>query len=180
MVGPFVVATLLTLTPGQGAGLPSPATVPAVSSAMTPFSSNGCSGFREAMFFSCCFAHDLAFWAGGTCSDRARSDRDLRRCVLDISGEHMIADIGYLLVTLGAIPGQFVKDGWGRAWYPTKRSRYAPLTPDQQQLVVAERARVCQSLRFNPQTGRYLVDDTHEIREQEAREVCGGDPRRRG
>lgn len=152
------------------------AAVASGSSAVIPFSSNGCSGFREATFFSCCFVHDLDYWAGGTWSDRSKADRALWNCVFTISGERAVADIGYLLVTLGAIPGRFIKDGWGRAWYTTKRSRYAPLTPDEQQIVEAERTRVCQSLRLNPSTGWYFVDDTRQIRARQAREVCGGEP----
>jgi hypothetical protein len=145
---------------------------------MIPFSSNGCSGFREATFFSCCFVHDLDYWAGGTWSDRSRADRRLWSCVLTISGERVVADIGYVLVRLGTIPGRFVRDGWGRAWYNTDRKRYAALTLEQQQMAAAERARVCASLKPDPETGWFWVDDTRKIRPRQAREVCGGDPLR--
>ncbi len=146
---------------------------------MTPFSSNGCSGFREATFFSCCFVHDLAYWAGGTWSERRKADRDLWSCVFTISGERVVADIGYVLLRFGILPGSFIKDGWGRAWYNTPRSRYAPLTREQQHAVSAERARVCASLKPNPDTGWFWVDDTRQIRARQAREVCGDDPLRR-
>lgn len=163
-------------SPAPQAAAPQAAAVPKSPSAVIPFSSNGCSGFREATFFSCCFAHDLSYWAGGTWSDRSKSDRALWNCVFTISGERVVADIGYLLVRLGIVPGAFLKDGWGRAWYNTKRSRYAPLTPDQQQVVEAERTRVCQSLRLNSTNGWYFVDDKREIRARQARDICGGEP----
>jgi len=153
-----------------------PVTVDASRPAVVPFSSNGCSGFREATFFSCCYVHDLAYWAGGTWGDRARADRALWRCVYDVSGERIVADIGYLLVTLGAIPGRFIKDGWGRAWYNTNRGRYAELTDDERRVVTAERTRVCQALKLDPKSHWFFVDGRRTIRPQQAREICGGDP----
>jgi hypothetical protein len=174
---PLVIAALITLTQGQAAGSPQATIVdrPAV----IPFSSNGCSGFREAKFFSCCFVHDFTYWAGGTWSERSRADRDLWSCVFTISGERAVADIGYFLVRLGILPGSFLKDGWGRAWYNTTRSRYAPLTEEQQQIVTLERTRVCASLRPIPDTGWFWVDEKRQIRPRQARELCDGDPLRR-
>jgi len=142
--------------------------------APVPFSSNGCSGFREAKFFSCCFVHDLAFWAGGTWADRRAADLSLRRCIKDISHNFVIADVAYSLTRLGIVPGTFMNDGWGRAWRGQKRTRFQALTPDQRLQVDTERRRVCQSLILNPQTGNYRVDDTREIRANQAREICGG------
>ena len=143
--------------------------------AATPFKSNGCSGFREARFFSCCFVHDLAFWAGGTWSDRRQADLALRRCIVDISNGY-IANLSYFLVRLTVVPGAIVNDGWGRAWQGSKRKRFAVLTNDQKTRVTEERRRVCQSLVLNPTTGRYLVDEAREIRPEQARAVCDGEP----
>jgi hypothetical protein len=173
---PLVVAALI-LTQGQAAG--SSRTTPADRSDAIPFTSNGCSGFREARFFSCCFVHDFAYWSGGTWSERSKADRNLWSCVFTISGERAVADIGYFLLRLGILPGSFIKDGWGRAWYGTSRDRYAPLTVEQQQKVAAERLRVCASLKPNPETGWFWVDDKRQIRPRQAREICGGDPLRR-
>jgi hypothetical protein len=156
-----------------------PVTVEARRPDVVPFASNGCSGFREATFFSCCFVHDLAYWSGGNRTERAQADRALWRCLYDVSGEHIVAGIGFILVRLGAIPGQFVRDGWGRAWYNTDRGKYTELTTDQRQVVTAERTRICQSLRVDPKTGWFRVDDRRAIRPQQAREICGGDPLRR-
>jgi hypothetical protein len=143
----------------------------------TPFSSNGCSGFREARFFSCCYVHDLDYWAGGTFGDRRKADLGLRRCLIDVSGgDRILSDFAYFLIRLGLVPALVVDDGWGRAWRPVKRRRWAPLTAEQQRIVQDERRRACESLRLNPWTGRYRVDDTREIWPNQARVVCGGNP----
>jgi hypothetical protein len=122
--------------------------------------------------------HDFDFWAGGNRHDRNQADLKLRRCVSDISNR-LYADMAFLLMKLGAIAGTVVDDGWGRAWRGTGRRRYAALTPGQAAAVVREHQRVCESLRFNPASGKYRVDETREIRPQEARQVClGGAPPR--
>jgi len=184
----FVAAMVIGAPPAARAATPhsaalaerqQPGTLDAGRPAVVPFASNGCSGFREATFFSCCFVHDLAYWAGGNRTERTRADRALWGCLYDISGEHIVAGVGFILVRLGAIPGRFIRDGWGRAWYNTDRRRYAELTDDERQVVAAERARVCQSLRPDPKTLWFYVDDTRTIRPQQAREVCGGDPFKR-
>src|SRR3990172_4711577 len=156
------------VTPGEPAAAPS--------LTIAPFSSNGCSGFREARFFSCCYTHDLAYWAGGTFRDRTRSDRAVRRCLIDISHDRVLGDFSYFLVLLWTVPATVgFKDGWGRAWYglEPKRGHYDPLTPVQRQLVSDETARLCSAMRLNPKTGRYRIDDTRdawrEIRPAEAR-----------
>lgn len=147
-----------------------------------PFSSNGCSGFREARFFTCCFVHDFDFWAGGNRTDRGRADKTLWRCLLDISHEHIVADIGYLLIRLELIPGMIVNDGWGRAWTGTGRTRFESLSVEQQQTVATEKQRVCRGLTLNPATGNYSIDpgllrsDRRELRASQARAFCGFAP----
>jgi len=139
-----------------------------------PFTSNGCSGFREARFFSCCYVHDLAYWAGGTRSDRTRADRTLRDCLRDISHDPLLSYVGWGLIRLGYIPGMFCCDGggWGRAWRNTDHARYATLTPDEARQVLDEKQRICRSLTLNPATGKYRVDDTREIRANQASQIC--------
>ena len=177
MLRTLVIAALISLTQGQAAPPSSPA--PGGDRPLPiPFSSNGCSGFREEKFFSCCFVHDFAYWSGGTWSDRRKADRNLWSCVFTISGERAVADIGYFLLRLGMLPGALIKDGWGRAWYNTERRRYAPLTLEQQQMVAGERARVCGSLKPDADTGWFWVDDKRQIRPRQAREICSGDPMR--
>ena len=148
------------------------------------FSSNGCSGFREARFFTCCFVHDFAFWGGGTWTDRRSADKALRRCIKDIAGadEFLTADIAYLLTRLGVVPGYVgVNDGWARAWKSTGRDRFDALTPGQRRVVEDEKKRVCQGLTLNPDTGnyaiapRYLRSEQRELRARQVREFCALD-----
>lgn len=142
-----------------------------------PFTSNGCSGFREGKFFGCCFVHDFAFWSGGTRAERRRADRELRQCLIDVTDgnlyDRVIADIGYLLMVLERIPGEVVDDGWGRGWPNTSRRKYEPLTPEQEARVAAERRRVCSLLSFDTATGRYRVNETQQLAPIPARELCG-------
>lgn len=188
---PLIIATLIatitaagcsSLPAAQASQNPLPSMGPSHAEAnhshadYIPFSSNGCSGFREARFFSCCYVHDLAYWAGGTFGDRRRADLGLRRCLVDVSGgDRILADFTYFLIRLGLVPAVVVDDGWGRAWRPVNRRRWAPLTPEQQRIVQDERRRACESLTLNPKTGRYRVDETREIWPNQARIVCGGE-----
>ena len=142
-----------------------------------PFTSNGCSGFREGKFFGCCFVHDFAFWSGGSRDDRRRADRRLRQCLIDVTNgnlyDRIIADIGYLLMVLERVPGAVVPDGWGRGWPNSSRNKYSPLTPEQQSAVAAERRRLCRQLTLDAATGRYRVNDTQQLGPVPARELCG-------
>ena len=145
--------------------------------ATVAFQSNGCSGFREARFFSCCFTHDLTFWAGGNRSDRRRTDLALRQCLIDISHDKYLANFGFFLVALWTGVGEVWDTGWARAWRGTGHGRYDSLSPGQKLVVAAERKRVCEGLRLNPQTGRYRVDDSNDpVREvwpAQKRQICG-------
>ena len=146
-----------------------------------PFSSNGCTGFREAKFFSCCYAHDLAYWAGGTRSERRAEDRALRRCLIDIGGtslyDEIIADIGYLLVRMWTLPGILLgplfDDGWGRAWRETSYGRYDALGSDQRRIVDAQKQEICSGLTLNKTTGRYRLADARELAQTSVRRICG-------
>lgn len=144
------------------------------------FSSNGCSGFREEMFFTCCFVHDFSFWAGGNWTDRRKADKTLRRCIIDIGKDRARGDFAYFLIRLGLVPGYVgVNDGWGRAWTNTKRGRFSSLTPEQQTIVADEKIRTCHGLSLNPATGNYRIDprllrtEPRELRAQQARQFCG-------
>lgn len=146
------------------------------SSDVIPFTSNGCSGFREARFFSCCYVHDMAYWAGGDRSDRRRADGVLRDCLKEISHDPVLSYVAWGLVRLAAIPGWFCCDGWNRAWRNTDRDRYSALTRDEEQQIQNEKQRICRSLTLNPATGKYRLEDGREIRANQARQVCATSP----
>jgi hypothetical protein len=142
-----------------------------------PFTSNGCSGFREGKFFGCCFVHDFRFWSGGSRDDRRKADKQLRQCLMDVTNgnlyDRIVADIGYLLMVLERIPGEVIPDGWGRGWPNTPRRKYDPLTPEQESAVAAEKRRHCRQLTLDAATRRYRVNETQELNPVPARELCG-------
>ena len=123
----LVVALLLAT--GAAPAIPSQRADP------VPFTSNGCSGFREGKFFGCCFVHDFAFWAGGTRTERRSADRALRQCLIDVTHgnlyDRVVAYIGYMLIAMERVPAEVIPDGWGRGWPNTERRKYQALTPSQ-------------------------------------------------
>jgi hypothetical protein len=158
----------------QGAGDGPTKTAP------VPFSSNGCSGFREATFFTCCFVHDFAYWSGGGRRERSSADHALRRCVQDIGRDYVRSYIAFVMMRLSLGSGAFVNDGWGRAWTGTKRGRFTALSPDERRIVDESRRQVCQGLTLDSANGQYKIDarflrevDRQHIRPREARELCG-------
>ena len=148
-------------------------------SAPIPFISNGCSGFREARFFSCCFVHDFAYWSGGTWTERRKADSTLRSCLGEISHNKPLAYVAYALVRMTTFSGAMIDFGWGRAWRRTEREMYDPLTAMQQRGIEIERQRVCSELTLNPKTNRYYVDraerrdDIRQVWPNQARQLCG-------
>ena len=103
------------LVPVAAATIPSVAFSDEVASPI-PFSSNGCSGFREARFFGCCFVHDFAYWSGGTWNERGRADATLRQCLSDVSHNKPLAYVAFALVRMATFSGAMMDFGWGRAW----------------------------------------------------------------
>ncbi|HEX5068716.1 MAG TPA: hypothetical protein VFV78_00765 [Vicinamibacterales bacterium] len=144
-----------------------------------PFVSNGCSGFREARFFSCCYVHDFAYWSGGTWKDRQKADVSLRRCLSEISHDKPLAYVAFALVRMTTVGGAMIDFGWGRAWRRIDRELYDPITATQQRGLDIERRRVCSELTLDPKTNRYYVDraeprdDNRQLRPNQARQLCG-------
>ena len=159
----------------------SPTRMADVVKAPIPFTSNGCSGFREAQFFSCCFVHDFKYWSGGTWSDRKGADRFLRQCILDVSHHKPVAYAAYVIMRATILGGQVFDFGWGRGWRKSDRPLYAPITAGQQQRIDEERQRICRALVPDPRTTRFYVndveprDDIRQLRAEHVRQFCGGE-----
>ena len=102
---------------------------------MQPFATDGCSLFPDrsliskADWCSCCVAHDLAYWRGGTALERLRADQDLKACVLAASGSAELADLMFAGVQMGGGPYFFTPYRWGYGW-PMGRL-YRPLSADE-------------------------------------------------
>lgn len=93
---------------------------------LTPFSSDGCSLFPDANIITqknwcrCCFAHDVAYWRGGTEADRLQADQKLKACVLKVTGDDWLASAMHRGVRLGGSPYFSTGYRWGYGW-PFKR-----------------------------------------------------------
>jgi len=98
------------------------------------FRSDGCSLFPDRSVLTrqdwceCCFEHDLAYWRGGTEEDRLLADLELRRCVLEKTGDEHLADLMFEGVRFGGSPYFYNWYRWGYGW--SYDSKYGPLTEE--------------------------------------------------
>lgn len=121
----FVLVLLTALTACATAG----------AADLREFSSDGCSLFPDGTvgdrtkWCDCCFAHDMAYWQGGTEEERKSADAALRDCVLERTGDQALAETMYLGVRAGGHP---VFPTWYRWAYGWSYGRgYRPLTEDE-------------------------------------------------
>lgn len=102
------------------------------SRSIRPFYSDGCSLFPDGevgdrkLWCDCCFAHDIAYWMGGTREDRKVADQALRSCVLQRTANPRLAAVMYDGVRLGGAPYFPNWYRWAYGW-PYGRT-YEPLT----------------------------------------------------
>ncbi|ODB44970.1 hypothetical protein BB427_00845 [Pseudoalteromonas sp. BMB] len=101
---------------------------------LKPFTSDGCSAFPDGtlaqneLWLSCCKAHDLAYWKGGTAIERENADIALQKCVAAV-GQEEVATLMLAGVRLGGLPYLPTPFRWGYGWsYPR---RYAELTAEE-------------------------------------------------
>ncbi|MCG9760934.1 MULTISPECIES: hypothetical protein [Pseudoalteromonas] len=101
---------------------------------LKPFTSDGCSAFPDGtlaqneLWLSCCTAHDLAYWKGGTAIERENADIALQKCVAAV-GQEEVATLMLAGVRLGGLPYFPTPFRWGYGWsYPR---RYAELTAEE-------------------------------------------------
>lgn len=111
---------------------------------LSEFTSDGCSLFPDSSridsrdWCRCCFAHDIAYWRGGTEADRLAADEALRQCVLEATGDATLAEAMYLGVRFGGSP--YFKNWyrWGYGWSYARK--YGPLSAREQALADAKLA----------------------------------------
>lgn len=102
------------------------------SKGIRPFYSDGCSLFPDGkpgdrrLWCDCCFAHDIAYWRGGTRADREEADVALRKCVYERTKDPKLAAVMYDGVRLGGGPWFPNWYRWGYGW-PYGRT-FEPLT----------------------------------------------------
>lgn len=105
------------------------------SSTLKPFSSDGCSLFPDANAIThadwcdCCFDHDVAYWKGGTETERESADQALRDCVLLKTQDKVLAKMMYEGVRIGGSPYFYNWYRWGYGW--SYERKYQALTKDE-------------------------------------------------
>ncbi len=91
-------------------------------SGLRPFSSDGCSLFPDSSPFSdkdwcsCCFAHDVAYWRGGTQDERLFADEQLKACIIEQTGHAWLASAMFSGVRVGGSPYIYSWFRWGYGW----------------------------------------------------------------
>ncbi len=89
---------------------------------ISDFKSDGCSHFPDGtlqhknLWCDCCIAHDLAYWQGGSQLQKKAADQALRICVVNKTGNQLLADAMYYGVTIGGLPIYPIWYRWGFGW----------------------------------------------------------------
>lgn len=94
----------------------------AVAEPLDDFRSDGCSQFPDGtlrqtdLWCACCIAHDIAYWQGGNRKQKQHADENLRDCVLQKTGNTLLAETMYIGVRLGGSPVFPTWYRWGYGW----------------------------------------------------------------
>jgi hypothetical protein len=108
-------------------------------SGLKDFRSDGCSLFPDKALIgkvnwcSCCLAHDIAYWQGGTASQRLKVDIAFRKCIYQKTGSKALAYTMYAGVRGGGHPVFPVWYRWGYGW--PYRTTYHALTAAEKAMV---------------------------------------------
>ena len=107
---------------------------------LSDFTSDGCSLFPdrslidESDWCDCCLVHDIAYWKGGTEEERLAADLALRECVLEKTGDEVLANLMFEGVRMGGSPYFNTWYRWGYGW--SFDHKYRPLS--EAELEIAE------------------------------------------
>lgn len=124
----------------------------AFQSGLQPFTTDGCSMFPDRSYISqadwcsCCVAHDLAYWRGGTVEQRRQADLKLKDCVQKATKNPFLANMMYEGVRIGGGPYFFTTYRWGYGWKVGRA--YSPLSAEEN--LEADRL-ASEFLRTNPE-----------------------------
>ena len=105
-----------------------------------PFTTDGCSAFpdgtlqQNSLWLSCCRAHDVAYWQGGTYDERLIADKQLQQCVANV-GEPNIANLMLAGVRVGGSPYFPTAFRWGYGWSYSRG--YQALTNDEKKQIMS-------------------------------------------
>jgi len=149
----------------------------ATASGLRDFTTDGCSLFPDGTlrsrdrWFGCCYVHDVRYWEGGTEDARKRADGALRACVLEATGDAVLANLMYDGVRVGGHPAFPVPYRWGFGW-PYERG-YGPLTAEEQDEVARKKQQLCARLEASLTPGGAIrVARDREISVEVAAQIC--------
>ena len=92
-----------------------------VADTLKPFTTDGCSSFpdgtvqEKTLWKSCCTAHDVSYWKGGTYQQRLEADNALKACVAKV-GKPAVAEVMLAGVRVGGSPLWPTEFRWGYGW----------------------------------------------------------------
>jgi hypothetical protein len=104
--------------------------------ALHDLKSDGCSLFPDGdlghrdLWCDCCFAHDIAYWQGGTQKERKQADETLRDCVFERTHNKALAVLMYDGVRTGGHPAFPTWYRWAYGW--SYGRGYKALTEEEQ------------------------------------------------
>ena len=78
------------------------------------FTTDGCSRWLDKSWVSCCVAHDIAYWCGGSYEDREEADQLFKQCVNQKA--EMMGGLMHLGVRIGGSPWWPTPWRWGYGW----------------------------------------------------------------
>jgi hypothetical protein len=149
----------------------------ASSAELSDFATDGCSLFPDGTWrnrdrwFGCCYIHDVRYWEGGTQQARKRADSALKACVLEATGDEVLANLMYDGVRAVGHPVFPTPYRWGFGW-PYERG-YAQLTAEEQQQVARKKQQLCAQLEASfAVNGTIRVARNKEISVKLAKQVC--------
>lgn len=94
----------------------------AAAETLKPFKTDGCSLFPDGSFAKsdawceCCIQHDIAYWQGGTLEQKQQADLELKKCVMRLTGNTVLAETMYQGVKYGGHPIFPNWYRWGYGW----------------------------------------------------------------
>ena len=100
---------------------------------------DGCTLAPDFTFASCCDAHDVAYWQGGSRMDRLAADQQFRACVTDKSNA-VAAWLYYAGVRVGGAGFLPTPWRWGFGWnYPRTAPAENQIEKQEQSPIITQR-----------------------------------------
>ena len=80
------------------------------------FVSDGCTLFPDGNWGECCVVHDIAYWDGGSKTQRLHADQVLASCIVNHTQSLALSNLVFLGVRLGGTPFLPTYWRWGFGW----------------------------------------------------------------